>query len=92
MQQEPRRNHSSNRNPQVGVATGFAKGPQMHKFDSKGVEAKHELGHWSEEGFSDDVIMRDAETTISMSLLAFTRKLKTILAREKGQEFLETAP
>jgi hypothetical protein len=64
----------------------------MHKFDSKGVEANKELGDWSEEGLSDDATMRDAETMVSTSLLASTRKLKTILAQEKGQETLETAP
>jgi hypothetical protein len=62
------------------------------KEKAKGVEANDESGHWSEGGLSDDVIMRDAETTVSTSLLAFTRKLKTILAREKRQGTLETPP
>jgi hypothetical protein len=64
----------------------------MHTLDGKGAKANDESGHWSEEGLSDDVIMLDAETTVSTSLLAFTRKLKTILAREKGQGTPETPP
>jgi membrane protein involved in colicin uptake len=89
---EPRPAHSSNRNLQAGVATSSVKGTRMHTFDSKGAKANDESGHWSEEGLSDDVIMLDAETTVSTSLLAFTRKLKTILAREKGQGTPETPP
>jgi hypothetical protein len=80
MRQEPPPAHSSNRNLQAGVATSFVKGTQMHKFNSKGVEANNESGHWSEGGLSDDIIMGDAETTVSTSLLTFMRKLKTILA------------
>jgi hypothetical protein len=70
-QEPPHRAHSSNRKPQAGVATSFVKGPPMHK----GVEADDESGHLSEEETSD-VIMEDAETTVSTSLLAFTRRLK----------------
>jgi hypothetical protein len=92
MQQEPHAARSSNRNLQAVVATSFVKSMRMHMFDSKGVEANDESGHWSDGGLSDDVIMADPETTVSTSLLAFTRKLKTILAREKGQETHETAP
>jgi hypothetical protein len=65
IRQEARPSLSSNRNMQVTGASRPVKAPRTQK----AIEANDESGRLSD-GFSEDVIMADAETTVSTSLMA----------------------